>query len=258
MKKEFSVLFLTFVTVLANCQSADELTKQAKSLWHNGDRAKAVPLYLKAANRGNTEAQYMTGICYKEGIVYKKNDSIAGSWFLKSAEGGNTDAMEWMSMIAASNKDNYKKSFSWDLRCAEKMEPRCMGIVARAYESGDMGAEKNIDSMLIWLKKLALIDDRGVIETKGSAIVDARFKLGEMYRDGKYVPKDLEKSYMWFLIYNENKRQIWLDKQEENIKVIREVEKKLYAAERESAVSTAEELLKRPLRELSHLYSSGF
>jgi hypothetical protein len=63
---------------------------------------------------------------------------------------------------------------------------------------------------------------------------------------------------MWFLIYNENKRQIWLDKQEENIKVIREVEKKLYTAERESAVFKAEELLKRPLRELSTVKAGSF
>lgn len=57
------------------------------------DYNQAYQWFKKAADKGNSYAQYYLGLCYKNGHGVKKNRSIAFDWFKKSADQNYVDAM---------------------------------------------------------------------------------------------------------------------------------------------------------------------
>ena len=65
----------------------------------------AMKWYLKAAEQGNSEAQYRLGYCYEyRSIGGAKNLSEAISWYLKSAEQGNDEAKKALKRMNISTK----------------------------------------------------------------------------------------------------------------------------------------------------------
>jgi uncharacterized protein len=75
-----------------------------------------------------------------------------------------------------------------------------------------------------------------------------------MYRDGQNVVKDIHISYMWFLIYNESKRDHSILDQQKNIDAIKELEKSLSLAEKDKAKLAAENQIARKLKNIDNLY----
>jgi ankyrin repeat protein len=49
-------------------------------------------LYLRAAELGHIDAQYMAGVCYEKGRGVEKNFTTARAWFEKASHNGQTDA----------------------------------------------------------------------------------------------------------------------------------------------------------------------
>lgn len=115
------------------------------------------------------------------------------------------------------------------------------------------GTQKNLDSMLAWATRLALLNTPEDLQVSGQ-ITSARANLATMYRDGQNAPKDLVKSYMWFLIYNESKRDFSVLEQQKNIEAIQALEKQLSQADKDKAKLDAEKLLGRKLTNLANLY----
>jgi hypothetical protein len=72
--------------------------------------------------------------------------------------------------------------------------------------------------------------------------------------NGQNVAKDLAKSYMWFLIYNESKRDFSILVQQKNIDEIKELEKSLSKLDMDKAKQNAEKQLGRRLNNLDNLY----
>ena len=63
--------------------------------YYNGTRADrnftaAVNYFKLSAEKGNANAQYMLGLCFKTGKGIKKNKKAAKYWFEQSAKGDNT------------------------------------------------------------------------------------------------------------------------------------------------------------------------
>ncbi len=79
-----------------------------------------------------------------------------------------------------------------------------------------------------------------------------------MYRDGNHVPKDLIKSYAWFLIYNESKRDFSILVQQQHIEAIKKIEQHLEEEDKSKAKPEAEKLLGRPLKNLINLYKQDY
>jgi uncharacterized protein len=107
--------------------------------------------------------------------------------------------------------------------------------------------------MLVWATRIALLETPEDLNISGQ-ITSARANLATMYNDGQNIPKDLVKSYMWYLIYNESKRDFSVIDQQKNIEAIQTLEKQLSQADKNKAKSEAEELLKRQLKNLTNLY----
>ena len=248
-------LLSTFIATLLFGQSADELNKQSKGFLDKKDFKNAVPLIRQAAEKGNAESQYNYGICYQQGIEVPKSDSIANIWFLKAAQNSWKDAQFKIAYSYSTGrgvaKDD-KQAFYWSKKCAEQLDVECMFNVVSCYMEG-RGTTKNLDSMLLWAKTIALLETPEDLNISGQ-ITSARANLATMYHDGVQIAKDLLKSYMWFLIYNESKRDFSVLVQQKNIEIIQGLEKQLSRADTDKAKLEAEKLLHRKLTNLANLY----
>jgi len=145
-----------------------------------------------------------------------------------------------------------KLAFYWSVKCAEQQDPECMFNVANCYLEGT-GTEINLDSMLAWATRLALLDNPENLQLSGQ-ITSARANLALIYYDGKIVKQDLIKSYMWYLIYNESKRDFSVLAQQENMKNIKTIEMKLTQGDIDKVRIEAGKLLNKKLTNLDNLY----
>src|SRR4030095_11829117 len=168
------------------------------------------------------------GVFYRQGIEVPQDDQLANQWFLKSAEQGWKDAQFKIAYSYDTGRgfpQDYQKAFYWSLKCAEQNDPQCMFYVVGAYKEG-RGINKDIDKMLFWATKLALLENPEDLALSGK-ITSARANLAYLYRDGEAVPQDKIKSYVWFLIYNEGKRDFSIADQQKNIEAIQKLEEGL-------------------------------
>ena len=76
MKRIIQILLSIFICLnLAQCDSttAEEYKAQAIRYAESGERAKAIDAYIKAADKGNSEAQFIVGILYQVGDAIPNN-----------------------------------------------------------------------------------------------------------------------------------------------------------------------------------------
>lgn len=238
-------------------QTAEEQNQQAKDFLTKGDTKNAVPLLKKAAEMGQAEAQFNLGVCYQQGAGVDKNDSIANYWLMKSAEQGSVNAqfkVAYSYAVGRGYKQDMAKAFYWSLKCAEQHDPECMWNVLSCYENGT-GTKQSNDSMIAWAVKLGSLPDMEDLQMSGF-ITNARVNLATMYRDGQNVGKNVRTSYMWFLIYNESKRDHSILTQLKNIDEIKELEKNLSQTDKDLAKLDAEKQIARKLKNLDNLYKN--
>jgi uncharacterized protein len=255
MLKLLLITLSIFAATISFGQTPEDINQKSKEFLNKQDFKNAVPLIKQAAEKGNAEAQYNYGICFQQGIEVAKDDSLANNWFLQSAKQGWKDAQFKIAYSYTKGRGwrrDEVKAFFWSLRCAEQQDPECIGNVINCYLEGH-GTKKNIDSMLFWATRLALLHNPEDLRVSGE-ITSARANLALMYNEGKSIPKNLEKSYMWFLIYNENKNDFSVLVQQQNIDIIKDIEKQLTATNKTNAISEAERLLNHKLINLSNLY----
>lgn len=242
-----------------NClgQTADELNQESKKFIQAQEFNKAVPLLQKAAELGNAEAQYNLGYCYQAGIGIEQDLSKSVEWYAKSSEQDWNDALYAMMMAYGTGqgvKQNSEKAFEYALRCAENDDATCMFNVISCYKDGN-GTAQNIDKMLEWAIRLGKLENPQNLQLSGR-ITSSRLNLAYLYRDGGLIEKDLYKSYLWFLIYNEFKVDFSYFKQQAVVKEIQELEEQLTEKQLANSKPDAEALLGRELRNLENLYKA--
>ena len=67
------------------------------------DYAEAVKWYMKAAEQGNSAAQYNLGLMYKNGNGVAKDRGGARKWFQKAADQGDEDAKKELRNLGATS-----------------------------------------------------------------------------------------------------------------------------------------------------------
>lgn len=257
MKQKLTTLFLILIGLTAFGQTADELNEQSKKFLQTGEIDKAIPLLEQAAELGNAEAQYNLGYCYQTGTGVEQNNKKAIEWYSKSADQGFNDGLYQMMMAYGKGtgvEQDFEKAFQYALKCAKNGDGTCMWNVANCYYEG-MGVEKDLDKMVEWSTKLGkLINPENL--AKSGYITSARLQLAHMYRDGTEIEQDYFKSYQWFLIYNEFKRDFSYIQQQQTVKEIQELEEKLTAEQKTNGQKEAEKILGRPLENMENLYKA--
>jgi uncharacterized protein len=263
LNKKFIVLIAAICCspFVVGCQTetANDLNKKSQEYILKKDFKNALPLVKKAAAMGNPEAQYNYGVFYQQGIEVPQDDQLANQWFLKSAEQGWKDAQFKIAYGYDTGQgflQDYQKAFYWSLKCAEQNDPECMFYIVGAYQEG-RGVDKNLNEMIAWATKLALLENPNDLALSGK-ITSARANLAYMYRDGENVPHDKIKSYVWFLIYNESKKDFSTSDQNKNIEAIKKLEEGLTEADKEKSKTEAEKLLERKLINFNNLYREEF
>jgi TPR repeat protein len=257
MKRQITTILLTLIGLNTFGQTADELSQQAIQFLQTGEFEKAVPLLEQAAELGSAEAQSNLGYSYITGMGIETNAELAIKWFSKSADQGHNDALYFLMMIYGNGEGvepDSEKAFYYALKCAENGDGTCMWNVANCYYDGT-GVEKNIDKMVEWSTRLAKFENPENL-AKSGYITSARLRLAYMYRDGTYLEQDFFKSYQWFLIYNEFKRDFSYFKQQQTLKELKELEGKLTTEQKENGQKEAENILGRPLRNMENLYKA--
>lgn len=259
MKQLLCTVIISLIGVTCFAQSAEELNEKSKELLQNGDFEKAIPLLAQAAELGNPEAQYNLGYCYHSGSGVEKNSEKAVSWYTKSADLGFNDALYQM-MMAYGNGDgvtqDVEKAFTYALQCAENNDGTCMWNVANCYYQG-LGVERDLTKMVVWATRLGKLENPEDL-TKSGYITSARLQLAYMFRDGTEIEMDLAKSYQWFLIFNEYKKDFSYIQQQSIVKEIQALEAMLTAEQKANGQQEAEALLGRPLVNIENLYRAEF
>lgn len=149
-----------------------------------------------------------------------------------------------------------KKAFEYALKCAENNDPTCMWNIVNCYKQG-LGVTKDIPKMLEWVTKLSLLQNLENLSLSGD-ITSARLSLAHMYRDGDSLSADNYKSYLWFLIYNEFKKDFSVKQQDKIIDEIKALESKLDAKQLASSKIDAQKIYGRKLTNFENLLKADF
>lgn len=256
MKKITFTLLSMFIFQFTFSQSAAQLNDSAKTLIQQGKFKEAFPLAQHSAAMGNPEAQYNYGLFLQEGMLGNKDEEESIKWFLKSSDSGFNDAHYALMMAYANGNgvtQNAEKAFSYALKCAHNKDATCMWNVANCYLTGN-GTPADTTKFKEWIVQLAMLPNPENIALSVN-ITSARLEIAHFYKNGLYFDQDNYLSYLWYLIYNEGKRDLSIFQQEEVIEQIKAVEKSLTAAQLESAPKEAEALLGRQLLRINERYN---
>ena len=166
-----------------NTNSVDttNLVELADEAYRNGNYSKAIELFEKAAESGNTDAMNGLALMYLEGtgtpqIVYKGINLLE-----KSAELGNVEAMMNLgeiylnsNLIEVSGREEI--AFNWFMKAAEVGNADAMGVLGLLYHNG-IGVSRNLAESEKWYKKAIELGD-----------VEAMTGLGDIYMEqSKYL-----------------------------------------------------------------------
>lgn len=259
MKRILLIIFILAINLL-NAQKADELNSKAKDLMSKNQIQKAIPFVKRAAELGNAEAQYNYGYALEKGIGgIEKNEVEAFNWYKKSSDNGFNDGHYKMMMAygtgIGTQVDN-QKAFEYALKCANNNDATCMWNIVNCYKQG-LGVTKDINKMLEWATKLALLSNPENLSVSGN-ITSARLSLAYMYKDGDSLEADNYKSYLWFLIYNEFKKDFSVKQQDKIIEQIKVLESKLNEKQLATAKIDAEKTYGRKLINFDNLLKADF
>jgi len=253
------VVFVLLSTAVGFAQPVEDLNTRSKELLAKERYEKAWPILKQAATLGHPEAQYNLGNAYETGDFIRKSLSKSIEWYTLSAEQDWPDAVYKM-MLAYGNglgvEKNKDKAFAYALQCAENGNITCMHHLVGCYMEG-WATNRDVRKMLEWSIELARQEDPRDFKESGY-ITNTRLSLAYMYRDGDVIGQDLYSSYVWFLIYNESKRDLSFFRQQHVIKEMKEVAGQMTEEEKDMAKTEAEKILGRPLKNFDQLYDPEF
>lgn len=128
-------------------------------LWYdnNYNHASAFEWYLKAAERGFSDAQDKVAYAYSEGEGVAKNTDLAFEWAKKSAAQGNQYGerrLGYYYRCGIGVAQNYVEAMKWYKKSAAQGNDDAMLGIGYMYEMG-LGVPKNKQTAIIWYKKSA-------------------------------------------------------------------------------------------------------
>lgn len=152
------------------------------------DPAMATDWFLKAAKKGHSEAQYVVGTQFYDGVRLKRSYRAAARWFEKAARDGHTLAA-WrlgeMHCAGTGVRRSQEKGCHWlDVAAG-------LGSSAAAFRLATLlGASTDEDSRerAGKLMNMAAQDNN----------TEAQYMLGVFHLSGRGVQKDMEKARHWF------------------------------------------------------------
>ncbi|AWM79156.1 hypothetical protein DKL61_01590 [Gammaproteobacteria bacterium ESL0073] len=170
--KSISLSIIIFGAVLLNLSYANEqptqdLMKQAKTYYDQGDYQTVITLLNKLAEQGNAQAMNNLGYMYANGEGVTTDNTRAMYWMLKAAKGGSMQAMKNLGFAYYDGKiviKDEQQSLDWFSKCAQLDDTTCMRRVAHLYLRSKT-IKRNPELAKKWLTKSAELGDEEAKKT---------------------------------------------------------------------------------------------
>lgn len=143
--------------------------------------------YRLAADQGDATAQYNLGLLYHEGRGVPQDLSEAAKWYQKAADQGLVDALVLLAsmyMIGLGVPSNQREA---------------MYLLTKAAEQGDATAQCNLGLMYPWPSDSA-IALKWLHKAAEQGYAKAYDHLGFYYHAGKGIPQNYVEAFKWYLL----------------------------------------------------------
>ncbi len=151
----------------------------------------AAKYYRLSAGETNFVAMKSLGYLLMNGYGVETNEDEAKYWLLRAAtEGGNRRAMYNLGVLYERkypDTNAMAEGLKWMKRSAVMGDALATDELSHFYYNGWGVTDTNLDGYRYWRFKAALL-----------GATDAQFFMGEAYRKGDGVPKDVRNSLMWY------------------------------------------------------------
>ena len=145
--------------------------------------------YRKAAEQGDSAAQYSLGYCYQKGIGVTKDEKQSVEWYRKAAEQGHAEAQAALGYCYQNGigvtKDE-KQAVEWFRKAVEQGYAAAKNNLGYCYQNG-IGVAKDGKQAVEWYRKAA---------EQGLAV--AQYNLGFCYDYGIGVAQDEKQAVEWY------------------------------------------------------------
>jgi TPR repeat protein len=164
--------------------------------------------WIKAAQAGDTLAQYELGMCHEkgEGVAFDRQAAIM--WFRKSAQGGYAPAqfvLGYFHQWGNGLEYDHGEVVRWYGKAAAQGYAKAQYNLGRYYGQGqsEIGKVVRGQSDLVWSKI-------GIPKNPGEAVkwyrraaenghLLAQYEMGKIYHSGEGVAKDQVEAFKWWL-----------------------------------------------------------
>lgn len=184
----------SITTKTASREQVEEWVNEGDRAYDNGNYADAFRWYIKAAKKGDANAQNHIGDMYRMGLGInrdqkpQKNHRESFNWYRKAAKQGNVTAQNNLGNMyrwGVGTKQNYKEAAKWYQKAAEQGDITAQCWLGILYYNGYV-TTVDYKEALKWYHKAA-----------GQGEKFAQYRLGMMYAEGKGVTKSINEARYW-------------------------------------------------------------
>lgn len=174
MKKQFILILFILVPIIASS--------------HNTFKE-----YIKAAKKGNADAQWMIGYLYSKGEDVEKDEKKAVYWWRKAAEQGHAQSQLNLGRAYAVGKGvtmDPSQAVYWYRKSADQGNETALFVLALFYMT-DKGGHKDYSQAVYWFRKTI---EKGNTDSQA----EAQYWMGVCYSNGWGVEKNETQGFNWF------------------------------------------------------------
>jgi uncharacterized protein len=190
-----------FITLSSKAESGDRETQfWVGSIYEQGklvpkDYKQAEIWLLKSAEKDYPPAECTLGLMY----WYLDSEAAkAAMWLQRAAQKGDSEAQFWLGNAYEQGllgTINYREALNWLEKSAKQGHPEAQASLGQMYEDGE-GVKQNYAMAAKWYRKAA----EHVPNLGGAG--QGRNNLGLLYLQGLGVAKDYVRAYFWFTLAN--------------------------------------------------------
>jgi TPR repeat protein len=147
--------------------------------------------YKARAERGEAEAQFQLGLCYRKGQGVAQDDREAVTWFRKAAGQDHAQAQFFLGFCYSRGQGvqtNAVEVVKWWRQAAGRHHPQAQYNLGVCFANGE-GVKKDAAEAMKWWRLAADQDEP-----------NAQYALGVCYALGEGVEKDYVEAYAWITL----------------------------------------------------------
>ncbi|NBX88651.1 MAG: sel1 repeat family protein [Betaproteobacteria bacterium] len=161
--------------------------------------------YLKAAGKGDAQAQYNLGNCFYYGKEVEKDNAQAVVWWRLAAEQGNAQAqcnLGYCYCYGGGVAQDYVQAVKWSRKAADQGLAKAQFNLGQFYFHGEGVAQDYVQAVK-WYHKAAVIRP---LTRNHNCVENAAYRLSCCYSSGVGVLKDEAMAEHFFSLLD---RQRW-------------------------------------------------